>query len=134
MALKCFDRGLNEAKTITLEDLSQTYADVRMEFNKLVSIDHQYIVKCIGFSAICMAFVLELASQGSLKTVMNNYKSSGYHLCPNSLIDTIRQVSYVVPNNLLILCLLLYCCFVVKSYMCHIYCIAGMFGMGNIYI
>ena len=106
MALKCFTGGLSEAKTITLEDLSQTYADVRMEFNKLVSIDHQYIVKCIGFSVISMAFILELASHGSLKTVMNNYKSSGYHLCPNSLIDTIKQVSDVVPNNLVVLVVL----------------------------
>ena len=84
-----------EPKTITLDDLSQTYADVRMEFNKLVSIDHPHIVKCIGFSIISMAFVLELAPLGSLKTIMNDYRSSGYYLCPNSLIDTIKQVIFV---------------------------------------
>ena len=95
MALKCFTRGLGEPKTITLDDLSQTYADVRMEFNKLVSIDHPYIVKCIGFSVISMAFVLELAPHGSLKTVMNSYRSSGYYLCPNSLVDTMKQVIWL---------------------------------------
>ena len=92
MALKCFTRGLNEPKTVTLEDLSQTYADVRAEFNKLVSIDHPYIVKCIGFNVISMSFVLELASLGSLKSIMNDYRSSGYYLCSNSLVDTVKQV------------------------------------------
>ena len=93
VALKCFTRGMGEAKTnITLEDLSQTYADVRMEFNKLVSIEHDHIVKCIGFSVISMSFVLELAPQGSLKSIMNKYRSSGYYLCPNSLVDTMKQV------------------------------------------
>ena len=94
MALKCFVRGMGEAKTVTLEDLSQTYADVRLEFNKLVSIDHPYIVKCIGFSVISMSFVLELAPLGSLKSIMNEYRSSGYYLCPNSLIDTMKQVNF----------------------------------------
>lgn len=92
VALKCFTRGMAEAKTITLEDLAQTYADVRAEFNKLVSIRHPHIVKCIGFSVVSMSFVLELAPLGSLKSIMNNYKSSGYYLCPNALIDTVKQV------------------------------------------
>ena len=94
MALKCFVRGMGEAKTVKLEDLSQTYADVRSEFNKLVSIEHPHVVKCIGFSIISMSFVLELAQFGSLKSIMKEYTSSGYYLCPNSLVDTIKQVIF----------------------------------------
>ena len=94
VALKCFVRGMGEAKTVKLEDLSQTYADVRSEFNKLVSIEHPHVVKCIGFSIISMSFVLELAQFGSLKSIMKEYTSSGYYLCPNSLVDTIKQVIF----------------------------------------
>ena len=85
---------MGEAKTVTLEDLSQTYGDVRSEFNKLVSIEHPHVVKCIGFSVISMSFVLELAQLGSLKSIMNDYRSSGYYLCPNSLVDTVKQVTF----------------------------------------
>lgn len=94
VALKCFVRGMGEAKTVTLMDLSQTYADVRSEFNKLVSIQHPHVVECIGFSIISMSFVLELAQLGSLKSIMNDYRSSGYYLCPNSLVDTMKQVTF----------------------------------------
>ena len=92
---------MGEAKTVTLEDLSQTYGDVRSEFNKLVSIEHPHVVKCIGFSVISMSFVLELAQLGSLKSIMNDYRSSGYYLCPNSLVDTVKQVTLSFCNKLM---------------------------------
>ena len=91
MALKCFTKGLSETES-TLEELSQTYADVRSEFNKLVSIDHSGIVKCIGFCVISLSFVLELAPLGNLKSILKTYKRTGYFICPRSLIDTVKQV------------------------------------------
>ena len=91
MALKCFTRGVDDTE-VTLETLSQTYADVRSEFNKLVSIDHSGIVKCIGFCVISLSFVLELAPLGNLKTILKNHRRTGYFICPRSLVDTVKQV------------------------------------------
>ena len=72
------------------------YADVRSEFNKLVSMDHPHIIKCIGFCVSSLSFVLELAPLGSLKDTIKSHKSIGYYICPNSLIETTKQVrSYV---------------------------------------
>lgn len=89
VAVKCFAK-LEEH--LTAEDLAQTYADARLEFNKLVSIDHPNIVKCFGFCVTTLSFVLELAPLGSLKSIMKTYTSSGYHVCPSSIVDTIKQV------------------------------------------
>ena len=89
MAVKCFSMVKED---LTAEDLVQTYADARLEFNKLVSIDHPNIVKCFGFCVTTLSFVLELAPLGSLKSIMKTYGSSGYHVCPSSVVDTIKQV------------------------------------------
>jgi len=89
VAVKCFAK-LEE--DLTAEDLAQIYADVRLEFNKLVSIGHSNIVKCFGFCVTTLSFVLELAPLGSLKSIMKTYNSSGYHVCPSSVVDTIKQV------------------------------------------
>ena len=79
-------------KILSSKDLSQVYADVRSEFNKLVSIDHPHIVTCIGFCVTLLSFVLELAPLGSLKDIIKSHRSIGYYICPNSLIDTTKQV------------------------------------------
>ena len=102
VALKCFTKGSDESE-ITLEDLSQTYADVRSEFNKLVSIDHPHIVKCIGFCVISLSFVLELAPHGNLKSIIKNYKRTGYFICPRSLVDAVNQVGSIELNQCLII-------------------------------
>jgi len=92
VALKCFTKQPNEAEP---KDLSQTYADVRSEFNKLVSINHPHIVKCIGFCVTSMSFVLEFAPFGSLKGIIERCRKNGYFICPKSLIDTVMQVSKI---------------------------------------
>jgi len=89
VAVKCFVQSPDD---MTPQDLAQTYADVRLEFNKLESIDHPNIVKCFGFCVTTLSFVLELAPLGSLKSIMKTYTSSGYHVCPSSIVDTIKQV------------------------------------------
>ena len=95
VALKCFTKESDENNETesTLQELSQTYADVRSEFNKLVSIDHPGIVKCMGFCVISLSFVLELAPLGNLKGILKNYRRTGYFICPRSLVDTVKQVS-----------------------------------------
>ena len=52
-------------------------------------------MKCFGFCVTTLSFVLELAPLGSLKSIMKTYGSSGYHVCPSSVVDTIKQVSTV---------------------------------------
>ena len=73
-------------------ELIQIYADIRQELNKLISLDHPNIVKCIGFCLSSLSFVLEWASFGSMTKVLENYKSCGYHLCPESVVDILQQV------------------------------------------
>ena len=75
-------------------ELIQIYADIRQELNKLISLDHPNIVKCIGFCLSSLSFVLEWASFGSMTKVLENYSTCGYHLCPQSVVDTMKQVQY----------------------------------------
>lgn len=92
MAVKSFTKQEDD---LTAEDLAQIYADVRSEFNKLVSIEHPNIVKCFGFCVTSLSFVLELAPLGSLRSIMKTHNSSGYSMCPSSVVDTIEQVKTV---------------------------------------
>ena len=90
VALKFFTN--KDLRVLSSKDLCQVYVDVRSEFNKLVSIGHPHIIKCIGFCVMSLSFVLELAPLGSLRNVIENHKSIGYYVCPNALIDTLKQV------------------------------------------
>ena len=75
------------------DELIQMYADMRQELNKLVAVNHSNIVKCIGFCLSLLSFVLEWAPFGSTIDVMESYSRSGFHLCPESLVHTVKQVS-----------------------------------------
>ena len=75
------------------DELIQMYADMRQELNKLVAVNHSNIVKCIGFCLSLLSFVLEWAPFGSTIDVMESYSRSGCHLCPESLVHTVKQVS-----------------------------------------
>ena len=79
-------------KNLTLQELCQVYADARSEFNKLISVDHCHIVNCIGFCVMSLSFVLELAPRGSLKNIIQKHRKTGYYLCPNSIVETVKQV------------------------------------------
>ena len=90
VALKCVAK--EDVKDLSSGDLCQAYADVRLEFNKLISIDHPHIVKCIGFCVTSLRFVLELAPRGSLKSIIERHRNSGFYMCPNSLVGIVKQV------------------------------------------
>ena len=98
MAIKSFTK--EDMRSLSSKDLSQVYADVRSEFNKLASINHPHIVNSIGFCVTSLSFVLELAPHGSLKHVIKKHKSSGFYICPNSLIDIVKQVIVLVVMQL----------------------------------
>ena len=73
-------------------DMIQMYADIRLELNKLVAVNHSNIVKCIGFCLPLLSLVLEWAPFGSTYNIMEGYSRSGCHLCPESLVHTVKQV------------------------------------------
>ena len=79
------------------EEIIQMYTDMRMELNKLVAVNHSNIVKCIGFCLPLLSFVLEWAPFGSTYSITESYSRSGCHLCPESLLHTVKQViaSYI---------------------------------------
>ena len=90
VALKCVAK--EDVKDLSSQDLCQAYADVRLEFNKLISLDHDHIVKCIGFCVMSLSFVLELAPRGSLKSIIEIHRKNRFYMCPNSLVDIVKQV------------------------------------------
>ena len=76
-----------------VENLPQIYADIRVELNKLITVDHPHIINLIGFCVTSLSFVLEWAPLGSLKSLLlESYKSAGFHFCPEALFHTIKQV------------------------------------------
>ena len=86
--MKCFTKG----DVIAIENLCQLYADVRSEFNKLMTVNHRHVVDCIGFCVPSLSFVLELAPLGCLKNIMQRHSKSGFYMCPNSLVAIVTQV------------------------------------------
>jgi len=93
VAVKSFFGGNSGDEDI---DLIQIYADMRLELNKLVALNHSNIVKCIGFCVSLLSFVLEWAPFGSTRNIMESYSRSGCHLCPEALVHTIKQVKIYV--------------------------------------
>ncbi|XP_065916792.1 leucine-rich repeat serine/threonine-protein kinase 1-like isoform X1 [Dysidea avara] len=75
------------------DDIPQVYSLVRQELNKILSIDHTNIIKCIGFCISTLSFVMECAPFGNVKNLLKAYSSTGYYLCPESLVETAKQVS-----------------------------------------
>ena len=73
-------------------NITQIYSKVRLELNKLILLDHPNIIKCIGFCVSSLSFAMEWAPLGSVKTLLESYRSTGYYLCPESLVITLIQV------------------------------------------
>ena len=92
VAVKSFFGGNLTSPGDEQNELIQIYADMRQELNKLVTVNHSNIVKCIGFCLSLFSCVLEWAPFGSTYDVMESYSRSGYHFCPESLVHTVKQV------------------------------------------
>ena len=75
------------------DDIPQAYSLVRQELNKILSIDHPDIIKCIGFCVSTLSIVMECAPFGNVKDLLKAYSSTGYYLCPESLVETAKQVT-----------------------------------------
>ena len=68
------------------------YADMRLEVNKLSSIDHPNIIKFLGLCVVSFSFILEWAPKGTLDHTMHDYKLAGFPICPDAVANTVLQV------------------------------------------
>ena len=75
------------------------YSNIRMELNKLSSINHPHIIEFLGLCVISFSFLLEWAPKGSLREIIQAYKLAEFAVCPDTVTSTILQVcayKYVV--------------------------------------
>lgn len=95
VALKCFTNLIINGKLRdhTLQDLAGMYGDMRLEVNKLSSIDHPNIIKFLGLCVVSFSFLLEWAPKGNLDHMMHEYKLAGFPICPDAVANTVLQVS-----------------------------------------
>ena len=105
-AVKYFTGGPLCTEEERENNIAQIYSDVRLELNKLILLDHPNIIKCIGFCVSSLSFAMEWAPLGSIKVLLESYKSTGYCLCPESLIITMEQVLMSYYRYIHIRCLI----------------------------
>jgi len=100
VALKCFANMIinGRLRGHTLQDLAGMYADMRLEVNKLSSINHPNIVKFLGLCVVSFSFLLEWAPKGTLDNMMHEYKLAGFPICPDAIANTVLQVSNRMLN------------------------------------
>ena len=98
-AVKTFTGGLLCTEDERENNIAQIYSDVRLELNKLILLDHPNIIKCIGFCVSSLSFAMEWAPLGNVKTLLESYRSTGYCLCPESLVISMKQVLTRVHNT-----------------------------------
>ena len=97
VALKCFTaqiiNNINKERKCTLQNLTRMYTDMRLELNKLSSVDHPNIVQFLGLCVISFSFLLEWAPKGNLGQIIEEYKLSESPVCPDTVAVTVLQVS-----------------------------------------
>ena len=93
-ALKCFTKDIinDKVRKYTLQDLAGVYASIRLELNKLSSVEHPYIIKFLGLCVISFSFLLEWAPKGSLHQIIQSYKLAESVICPDTAALTVLQV------------------------------------------
>ena len=105
VALKCFTNLIINGKLRehTLQDLAGMYADMRLEVNKLATIDHPNIIKFLGLCVVSFSFLLEWAPKGTLEHMIREYKLAGFPICPDAIANTVLQVSVAIVLYICIL-------------------------------
>ena len=96
VALKCFTNWMVNGKQreLSLQDLTLMYSDLRLELNKLSTVDHPYIVQFLGLCMISFSLVLEWAPKGNLEQIITEYRLANTWICPDAVAKTVYQVSY----------------------------------------
>ena len=100
--MKCFTKPfIIDNRDFTLNELAKIYADVRLEINKLTSVDHPNIVQFLGLCVISFSFLLEWAPRGDLNQIISKYKEAEFSISPDAVATTIQQVNvrtYMSPR------------------------------------
>ena len=65
---------------------------MRLELNKLLSVDHPNITRCLGLCVISFSFLLEWAPMGNLKEIIETYKLAEFAVSPDTAATTVLQV------------------------------------------
>ena len=95
--MKCFTKpSIIDQQNFTIEELATTYGDVRLELNKLTSIDHPNIVQFLGLCVISFSFVLEWAHKGDLEQIIGKYQHAEFPICPDTVATTLAQVNLIM--------------------------------------
>ena len=104
VALKCFTNlFVNGMKQdLSLKNLAVMYCDIRLELNKLSTVDHPNIVQFLGLCVVSFSILLELAPKGNLNNIVNEYSLADMWICPDALAKTIHQVCYFYASMMLL--------------------------------
>ena len=92
-ALKCFAAiGGSKVQDIPVQELARIYADMRVEVNKLSTVDHPNIVQFLGLCIVSFSILLEWAPKGNLNQIIDKYLQADMWICPDTVARTIFQV------------------------------------------
>ena len=98
------------------EDMVDSYANIRLELNKLCYSTHKYIVQFIGITMDPLSFVMEYAPLGSFRKILKVYREAKCSLCPVSILLSIQQVCSM---DWMCVCL---CCLCACLCLCAVLC------------
>ena len=105
-ALKCFTKPfIIDQQDLTIQVLTKIYADIRLEVNKLTSVDHPHIVQFLGLCVISFSFLLEWAPRGDLDQIIDKYQDAEFPISPDTIATTILQVNILYVAVVLIMLL-----------------------------
>ena len=94
VALKCFTNlSINgKLRDIELRELAMWYSDMRLEVNKLSTVDHPNIVQFLGLCVVSFSIILEWAPKGNLDQMIDEYRIADTWICPDVVALTVHQV------------------------------------------
>ena len=94
IALKCFTNFYINGKLreIELKELAMWYSDMRLEVNKLSTVNHPNIVQFLGLSVVSFSILLEWAPKGNLDQIIKEHRIADTWICPDVVAGTLRQV------------------------------------------
>jgi len=94
VALKCFTNLCINGKLrdIELKELAMWYSDMRLEVNKLSTVDHPNIVQFLGLCVVSFSIILEWAPKGNLDQMIDEHRIADTWICPDVVALTMHQV------------------------------------------
>ena len=82
---------------------------MRVEINKLSTVDHPNIVQFLGLCVVSFSIILEWAPKGNLNQIIDEYIQADLWICPDTMAKTVFQVLRYRT------CMLVVCLFMILS-------------------